>query len=385
MNDQAPALVLKTRLNYIDLMRGLVMLIMIQVHVVNSMMDPVIRSAPWFRVIIYINGLVAPAFIFISGFAFMLASDSKLEKFRTYRYDFWKQIGRITLIWFLGYLVHIPYFSLDKVIANTSYDKWLNFYGIDVLQCIGFGLLIIFLLRLWIKSDRVYLVIILILGIAAVLPAPLVYMIDLSEYIPVPLAVYINPLHNSNFPVIPWFGFMSAGVLAAWAFINARNTGQDSLLVKRLLLSGIVFAVTGIILKFILNDYFHLVKDIRPHLFFFISRLGFVFVILAGCYYYSSKRKHLTAVILYPSRESLVVYVLHLQILYRQVWNDRSLIQIYNQSIDYGTCLLISGAIITVLLPVAWVWNYMKTRYEYFGRVAIWSMIIVGSVIFVIR
>ena len=385
MINHDPAILQKTRLNFVDLMRGMVMLIMIQVHVVNSMMEPVLRTATWFHLVNFINGLVAPTFIFISGFAFMLASGSKLEKFRTYGYDFWKQLGRIALIWFLGYLMHIPYFSLRKVISYTSYDKWLHFYGIDVLQCIGFGLLVIFLLRLWIKSDKIFLITVAILGLLAVLPAPFIYRIDPSSSLPVPLAVYINPIHHSSFPVIPWFGFMAVGIISAWFFTKARKAGQDGLFMKRLLQSGILFTVAGIIIMLLLTDIFPLIKDVRPHIFFFIGRLGCVFMILAGCYYYCSKRKELSAIILYPSRESLAVYFLHLQILYRQVWNDRSLIQIFNRNLDYGTCLLIAGTIIAVLLPVAWIWNYMKTKYEYFGRIAVWTMLAGGGIIFIIR
>src|SRR5208337_2479961 len=101
----------KSRLSFVDLMRGLAMLVMIEVHIVNSIMNNALRSSGWFQYVNFINGLVAPVFIFISGFAFMLASQVKLEAFRQFKYDFWKQLGRIILIWFTGYMLHIPYLS----------------------------------------------------------------------------------------------------------------------------------------------------------------------------------------------------------------------------------------------------------------------------------
>ena len=52
------------RLNFVDLMRGLAMIVMVEVHVVNSMMDPVFRNEAWFNYINFLNGMVAPVFIF---------------------------------------------------------------------------------------------------------------------------------------------------------------------------------------------------------------------------------------------------------------------------------------------------------------------------------
>jgi predicted acyltransferase len=172
----------KTRLIFIDLMRGCEMLVMIEVHAVNSLMQTALRDAPWFPFVNFINGLVAPSFIFISGFAFMLASQAKLESFRAFKYDFWKQIGRIMLIWFLGYMLHIPFFSLNKCQNAATSDHWLKFLSVDVLQCIAFGLLLVFILRLVIKSDRAFLAAIISLGLLAVLPAPYVYTVDSNTF-----------------------------------------------------------------------------------------------------------------------------------------------------------------------------------------------------------
>jgi hypothetical protein len=107
-----------------------------------------------------------------------------------------------------------------------------------------------------------------------------------------------------------------------------------------------------------------------------------VLLILAGCYYYCRDRETLSPVILFPSRESLAVYFLHLQVLHRKLWYGRSIMQIFPNTLDFGSCLLISLAIIAVMLPAARAWNYFKTRYDYFGRIAVFSMIAGGAIIF---
>ena len=375
----------KTRLNFVDLMRGLVMIVMIEVHVVNSLMSPALRNESWFNYVNFLNGMVAPGFIFISGFAFMLASRSKLEEFRTLGYAFWKQLGRIMLIWFLGYLLHIPFFSKYKCINVATTDHWMSFLGIDVLQCIAFGLLLIFILRLALKSDRIFIITVLILGLGTVIPAVKIYTIDFQQFMPLFIAMYITPIYHTNFPLFPWFGFMAAGVLTSWFFMKSGDNGSGELFIKRLLAAGTVLTMISIPLMLYLKDYALLIKDIRPDILFFTGRLGLVFVILALCYYYCTLRNEITPIILYPSRESLAVYFMHLQLLYREMWHGKSLVTMSGHSLGFGTCLAISAGLIMLMLPMAWIWNYYKTRYEYFGRAAVAVMFTVGGIIFMMR
>ncbi|HNX25388.1 MAG TPA: heparan-alpha-glucosaminide N-acetyltransferase domain-containing protein [Spirochaetota bacterium] len=370
----------KTRLNFVDLMRGLAMIVMIEVHVVNSLMNPALRNETWFYFVNFINGMVAPSFVFISGFAFMLGSRSKLAEFRTFKYAFWKQLGRIMLIWFLGYMLHIPFFSKYKCINIATTDHWMNFLGVDVLQCIAIGLLLIFILRLAIKSDKVFIAAVILLGLGAVIPAAKIYTIDFQQHLPLFMAMYITPIYYTNFPVFPWFGFMAAGILTAWFFMKSREKGSEHLFIKRLLISGTLLAVTAIPLMFYL-----MIPDVRPNILFFAGRLGVVFIILTGCYYYCAWRDELSPIILYPSRESLAVYFMHLQFLHREVWWGKSIITMSGQSLGFVTCLIISAGVVLLMLPMARVWNYYKTKYNYFGRIAVAVMFTVGGIVFMMR
>jgi len=37
------------------------------------------------------------------------------------------------------------------------------------------------------------------------------------------------------------------------------------------------------------------------------------------------------------------------------------------------------------ILPMARIWNYWKSKYEYFGLIAVWTMIFIGGIIFLLR
>lgn len=374
-----------TRLSFIDLMRGITILVMIEVHVVNSMMDYSLRSTGWFQIVNFINGLVAPSFIFISGFSFMLMAQAKLSLLRQLKYDFFKQSGRILLIWFAGYMLHIPFFSLDKCLNQATREHWMKFFSIDVLQCIALGLLIIFLLRIIIKSDRIFVAIIAILGLAAVLPAHYVYTIDLERFLPFYLAAYLSPVHFTIFPVFPYFGFMSCGVISAWLFIKSAEEENEPAFMKRALVAGATAAMVSLPLMFYLKDRVGLFTDVRPSILFFTARLGIVYVLLAACYYYCRFRGEPSSIILNPGRESLAVYLMHLQVLHRKILpGGRSLITMYPNVLGFGACLLVTSGIILLMIPMAMIWNYWKTRYKYFGRIAVFTIIAAGALIFVL-
>src|SRR5438105_13888076 len=59
------------RVRAVDWLRGLAVLVMIQTHSL-SLLRPELRQGPFFSRLQWIDGLVAPAFIFAAGFAMAL-------------------------------------------------------------------------------------------------------------------------------------------------------------------------------------------------------------------------------------------------------------------------------------------------------------------------
>jgi len=122
----------KKRALFIDLLRGLVLLIMIEVHVFNSMLIPSIKESGWFTYLNFINGLVAPSFLYVSGLVFVLSLQKVVDELRKFGNVFWKKIGRILLILIAGYSLHLPHFSLKKILNNPIQQVLNDLFMVNI-------------------------------------------------------------------------------------------------------------------------------------------------------------------------------------------------------------------------------------------------------------
>jgi len=94
---------------------------MIEVHVTNALLATSLRHTQAFRVVDFVNGLVAPAFLFCAGYAaasgqHSLARDAK----------------RSGVLVALGYLLH------SSALLRAD---WSGFFQADVLQIMGISLM----------------------------------------------------------------------------------------------------------------------------------------------------------------------------------------------------------------------------------------------------
>jgi uncharacterized membrane protein len=367
------------RLLFVDLHRGLVLLVMIEVHVFNSMLLPHIKNLWWFSQLNFINGLVAPSFLFISGFAFVLAGKKKLEEFRKYKFAFWRQIGRIGLIFLVGYSLHLPYLSLQKMLHKATPEEISGFINVDILQCIAFGLLVLFLLRLIIKKDSIFMWLIFFLGAFSVWIAPYFWNTNASHSLPMFLSNFLTKKDGSFFPLVPWLGFMFLGGVICSYFIKAQEKGTTKIFFRNLSLAGLVFVLVGHLC--ITEGFFLQVKMPPPNYLFFLLRLGYVFLIFSSCWFFENRIGLKENYILDVSRESLVVYWLHLQIIFRKVVGDWSLQDFVHQSLNVAEAVAVTLVFIIAMMFVAKIWHVFKVKFPERARIVtaivVWGFVLI--------
>lgn len=371
------------RLLFVDLHRGLVLLLMIEVHVFNSMLLPQIKNAWWFSQLNFINGLVAPSFLFISGFAFVLAGKKKLEEFRKFKFAFWRQMGRIGLIFLVGYSLHLPYLSLQKMLHRATPAEISGFINVDILQCIAFGLLVLFLLRLLIKKDAVFIWLVFFLGAFFVWVAPYFWNTNASHALPTFLSNYLTKKDGSFFPLLPWLGFMFFGGVTCSYFIQAQEKRTIKIFFRNLSLSGLAFVIVGHL--FTMEGFIFQVKMPPPNYLFFLLRFGYVLLIFSACWFYENRIGLKENYILDVSRESLIVYWLHLQIIFRKILEDKSLQDVVHQSLTVVEAVGVTLVFILAMMVIAKGWHQFKVKFSGGARI-VTALVVWGCVlIFLIK
>ncbi len=109
---------------------------MIEAHVLNVMLRPELREGAAFRVVDYVNGLVAPAFLLTAGLVFALATGPATSPLVRRMSDLKTWGPRLALLWGLGYLLRAPGLWPPRP-SSWSSAEWDTFLSVDVLHCIA--------------------------------------------------------------------------------------------------------------------------------------------------------------------------------------------------------------------------------------------------------
>ena len=277
---------MKQRLAWIDFLRGLAVLGMIETHAVNSFLAPIFRSGTAFECLSYLHGTVAPTFLFIAGFL----QGTSLE--RHPHAPFLPRLRHLGSILLLGYALQYPWNSaLDPAAVIVALGK------IDILQCIAVATALLLLSRNLPRAR-------LFLATAVILAAPLVW--NSTENFPFPpILGYLNGRHGALFPLFPWAGFLFAGAV----FSRCRE--------RSLAAAGLCTAAIGWTARFALADWLNL-QTYATRYDAVLFRLSTVLLLCASAAFFL--RNNPTGVALraidWCGSRSLLLYVFHLILLH---------------------------------------------------------------------
>jgi uncharacterized membrane protein len=305
------------RIRAFDWLRGLAVLLMIQCHAL-VLLKPPLRMSAFYRWLDFVDGLVAPAFIFAAGFSLALVQvRGATGGARATRVM--KTLRRISEVLLVASLLNSMWFPVRQE------PKWL--LRIDILHCIGLALLVALpLLALLATRPNLLRWVCLALAIVVFALAPLV------EPVRGPWARLLNHHTGSVFPLFPWAGYVylgaSVGVVAA--------SGSPRAILRWLLLLWAICIAVWLATPLFLKLY-------PPHEFWITNpanharRLAMVFVgvlllvllewKVEGAWMRSSPVRFIEAI----GTSSLSAYFFHQALLYYQVfgfsfhswWGDR--------------------------------------------------------------
>lgn len=301
------------RLPFLDRLRGLAAAVMLEVHVVNALLAPDRRRGLPFACLNFLNGLVAPAFLFCAGFAL---AHSLRRSFQEPEGTDWTKVllrgvrkGAGLLA--LGYVLH----GLGFVWHGFSDPRaWREFLQADILQIIALSLTVLFVLAFLVRRADRFAWSAFLSGAAVLLVTPWARALDTSAW-PAWAQPYFNDRVVSEFPLFPWAAFALLG-----AAVGARPSDEWG---KKLLrIAALAAAAAGLL--WILSSRIFPAHDPwsagPPYL---LARLA-VLCLLGAALSLSPAappgsrlfKQGLDAVLGRFSRHSLLVYVVHIPLVY---------------------------------------------------------------------
>lgn len=299
------------RLPFIDRLRGLAAIVMLEVHVVNTLIEPSYRRWPRLAVLDFLNGLVAPTFLFCAGFAVALSlrrsfdqgpAGAAARRVAT----FLAACKRAALLLFIGYALH----GYGVLWVGFRDPKTLaELMKADILQVIGLSLLTLNVLAFALRRAGPFTAGALCLGLTVVLSTPTVRALSGAGW-PQWARPYFSAAAPAQFSLFPWASFALLG-----AVVGARPSASWT---RKLGLTAIAAIAAA-----------YLLYRLAPHLFpphdpwragpgFTLLRFGLV-CLLAAAFAWTQDlplSRRLDPILLPFSRHSLLVYAVHLPLVH---------------------------------------------------------------------
>jgi len=334
---------------------------MIETHVVNALLDTPLKDEAFYKVLTFVNGLVAPSFLFCAGFALAITLERKWTDFVQFKLPLWRYVVRLLFILVVAYSLHLPFFSLKHLREMTDQSLWLPFFQSDILQVIAITLLSLVALALIFRNRTVFLRVTMLLALAVVFISPIVREMDHSG-LPGWLRPYLTMKFKSQFPLFPWAAFLMAGTVVGIFCLKARAEDREKEFMKRLGMGAGGAILLSLAFEFLPVAIYPNHDFWRASPEFFFVRLGLVCLLAFGLWSYENKREASTSSVLSLfGQESLLVYVTHLLVVYGHTY-EWSFIRQFGPTLNYLQCIGLLVALTAAMYVMAYGWHWLKGK-----------------------
>lgn len=374
----------KQRYLFIDLLRFLAVVIMIQGHTFDALLDLKLRSSTLFFAHDFFHGFVAPMFLFASGVAFGISTFKKWEEHIKPSQHVARRIGKFIGLLLIGYALHLPYFSLYKIITEASANEIAAWLQVDALHCIAATMLLLQLSVLALKQEKQFVSFICVAAVILIFSAPIIWSLNVVSIFPLWFASYLNNGNGSWFPIFPWSAYILCGVIFSWLFMNAKEHHHAMKLMQNAVVAGVAVFTASLIL---VNLPFHIypVHDIwKSSPLIFLARLGFVIVVTSSIFFAEHSYKLKPQIPQIMGRESLFIYVVHLVILYGSVMN-KGLQHVFLPSLSVVQSSLVFLLLFFAIVGFTYGWYQFKIHYKRSASVMRFAAAGIFIILFLVR
>ena len=299
-----------SRRTYLDVLRGIAVLVMMEAHVIDSWTREPDRHQHYFRQSMVLGGFAAPLFLFVAGIGVAMSASSKARRLGDERAAARMVRNRGLQIFGLAFL-----FRLQSVVLSNG-EAW-TLLKVDILNIMGLAIAACALLWRAASSARARLVLFSAATASIVLASPAIRAMDWLSGLPDPIEGYIRPIPGlTNFSLLPWAAFVTAGVVIGILLDQARTRESD----RRV---NLWLGAAGALLAFAAwRASFQPPLDPRSAFWttsasFFFIRLGLMTTCLTAAYVWELRPwAHRWSPVQLLGRSSLFVYWIHVEMVY---------------------------------------------------------------------
>jgi uncharacterized membrane protein len=334
----------RNRLTYLDWLRGVAGIIMLQGHAFQSFLKPDLRGGAAYMLSQFFGGMPPAIFLFLTGItlAFLMYSFE--------RKGFSPRARIVGTLRRAGYLFGIAMLLRLQLWLFSWPSPWTNLLKVDILNCMGFGIALMAAMALFTTAQRVRICAVLGLLIAGL--SPLVTQMNWAGVPPL-VKAYLAPDYN-YFGFFPWAAYLAFG-MSAGSLIRLLKHEQYDRAMQWAALLGIAMILTA-------RYFANLPFSIYPKSEFWLDspaqvliKLGVTLVILALAYVWTEYgaapgwswvRQFGTT--------SLLVYWVHIELVYGR-W-----LPWCKNNLDVGQTVLAAAILIVLMLLLAVGKTYRK-------------------------
>jgi uncharacterized membrane protein len=325
------------RRGYLDWLRGLAVLIMIEAHVLDSWTRVEDRGSSLYAWSMVLGGFGAPLFLFLAGLSVALSAGSKMRRGLDRTAASRAVVRRGLQIFGLAFL-----FRVQAMVV--SWGAWRSLLKVVILNIMGPAIMAAAALWGAMKTTRGRLVAFAAATLALAFLTPPVRGTWTLAVLPDPLEGYLRPLPGlTNFAIFPWAGFVFAGSFVGVLLDDARSAPNERRLNASFAAGGAALAL-GAFTASHLPSLFANSQFWTSSPSFFLLRTGLLVVTVAAAYLWHCRPRGDTAFspLQQMGRTSLFIYWIHIELIYGLV------VRPLHKSLTFGQAWL--GVLIFTLL-----------------------------------
>lgn len=338
-----------SRLAFIDWMRGLAAVIMIQGHTFDSFTATELRHQGPFMLSQFLGGMPPAIFLFLTGITFAFLMDSQEKQESSGRKRIVAALKRSRYLFMLAFL-----FRLQLYVVGFPTSPASELLRVDILNCMGMAMLLFSLMAVFSTRERIRFC--TIIGLVVCGLAPLVGSMETTGA-PSLVRAYFVPSGNS-FGFFPWASFLAFGMAAGSVIRITKHEEMPRLMLWMLAigLSLIIGARSAADLPF----------SLYPKTDFWINspalaliKLGVVLAMLAVAYLWVNAGLEMQrwSVFRQLGTTSLLVYWVHIELVYGRWFG------IWKEGLAVFPVLLFTGVLLALMLGL----SLLQTRYQELG------------------